>query len=134
VDIAAAVVRDFYRPAGRQVRLVDARPLAHHRAADDTVASDPDWSEAIAQAVSLSRVCPEDDASGCDGRPGGALRFSFPYAVDADSATIFVRYTPLDASGAQSPDLAGELRFEMVRDAGVWRIANRVTVVAPGGR
>lgn len=122
------VVRRFFRPMMQQARWIDPRPLAHQRTAeaDSLVPANEDWALAIADAARLQRVCPLNEGNvRCQGLAGGVLRFSPPYAIGgpaptgADSALVYVRYTPVSAGPVS------ELEFFMVRREGEWRIASK---------
>lgn len=128
VAIISEVVRRFYRPMMQHARWIDPQPLAHQRtrAADSLAMSNEDRAIAIAQSTGLRRVCPLTEANAqCRGRQGGVLRFSAPYAVGsgrADSALVYVRYTPV------SYGVASEIEFFVVRREGAWVVASRRTM------
>lgn len=118
-EIVSRVLRTFYYPGDRQVRWLDPRPLAHVRtqAADDTVGADPDFADDVMASVHGQRFCilggPEKN---CKDRPGGVVRFSWPYRVGADSAIVFATYSPRDSTGKTSP-VQSEMQFRMQRNS-----------------
>lgn len=133
VAIFREVVREFFRPTMGQARWIDPQPLAHRRAraADSAIVEGDDWSSMIVQAAGLRRVCAVGADAECRGRPGGVLRFSPPYAVGADSAVVFVRYTTVENGAAPTPGTGLEMAFRMARHDREWRIAAKGTIVQP---
>jgi hypothetical protein len=123
--IASEVIRVFYRPMMAQARWIDPRPLADQRTlhADSGMAPDHDRAIAIVEGTGLRRVCPLTEANvQCQGRDGGILRVSPAYAVGAsgaDSALVYVRYTP------RNYGTASEIEFFLARRDSVWRIISR---------
>ena len=130
-QILGEVVRRFYRPMMQQARWIDPKPLAHQRShrADSLMQPNEDWALAIVDAARVPRVCPLNEGHvQCQGLVGGILRFSPPYAVgasgqDADSAIVFVRYTPVRNTGG-----ASEMEFFLVRRQAMWRLVSKRTV------
>ena len=135
-EIMGEVVRRFYRPMMAQARWIDPRPLAHRRtlSADSLIAPDPDRAIAIVQAAGVRRVCPLNEANEqCRGLAGGVLRFSSAYGVGAlrnrvaDSALVYVAYTPVTAGPAS------ELEFFIGRDTAPdspWKVISRRSMPA----
>lgn len=131
-DIIAHVVRAFYAPIGEQARWIDPRPLAHLRSADDTVGSDPDWEDEIVAKVRMTKVCGVDGPqAGCKGKPGGVLRFSYPYSVGKDSAIVYATYSPVRDSTGKPSGVESEMQFKMryLGDEG-WTMVDKLTVSA----
>jgi hypothetical protein len=125
VAIAAAVIRDFFRPFGSQARWVDPRPLSRVRSdsADAAEQEDLDWSEAVVGAVGLDRVCLAGRSPDrCAGRAGGVIRLSSAFAVGRDSARIFARYTGV---GDMTPGT--EIGFLLQRRDGRWQIVSKTS-------
>ena len=127
-EILGEVVRRFYRPMMQQARWIDPQPLANQRTrmADSLVPVNNDWAIAIVDAARLQRVCALTEANErCKGLAGGVLRFSPPYAVGAtgdsgaDSALVYVRYTP------RSYGVASEIEFFLIRSDGAWKVASK---------
>lgn len=133
--IVSNVLRGFYRPLAAQARWLDPRPLAHVRsaAADDTVGADPDFADDVVGATKSARYCvlgSRDDS--CRGKPGGVLRFSWPYRVGTDSAVVFATYAPRDPAGQISP-VQSEMQFRLTRNSGgSWIVEGKSTVTVLG--
>jgi hypothetical protein len=137
VLMISEIVRRFFRPLRGQARWIDVRPLAHRRtrAADSLAAADGGRAQAIVDGVALTTVCHLTEANArCQGRPGGVLTFSAPYALGPDSAAVFVRYTAV-ATGAMPVAGDGfEMEFHAVRRELAWTITGRRTVAGPDRR
>jgi hypothetical protein len=133
LNIYAAIVRDFFRPFGGQARWIDPRPLGDVRdaRADRVAAPDIEWAESLREAIAHDRVCVLGlDEDGCRGRRGSLLRFSPPYAEDAERAHVFARVIPgFEDTPAAKPDAGTfEMEFTMERRGQGWRIAGKRTV------
>jgi hypothetical protein len=130
LTIYSSIVRGFFRPFGGQARWIDPRPLGDVRdaRADSTAAPDVDWADTIREAIGHDRVCVLGlDEDGCAGRRGSLLRFSLPYAEDAERAHVFVRVIPVfeDKPDAKLDAGTFEMEFAMERRGQAWRIAGK---------
>ncbi|HEX7937642.1 MAG TPA: hypothetical protein VF483_01550 [Gemmatimonadaceae bacterium] len=117
-DIVTAVLRSFYFPTENQARWLDPRPLAHLRvpAADDTVGADVDFADEVMANFHSHRICIFGGLDrDCKGKPGGVVRFSWPYRIGKDSAIVFATYSPRDSSGKVNP-VQSEMQFRMKRN------------------
>jgi imidazolonepropionase-like amidohydrolase len=133
-QMVSHVLRSYFRPLASQARWMDARPLAHERsAADDTVGADHDFAEDVVAATKSLRFCVlNGDDSTCRGKPGGVVRFSWPYLVAKDSAIVFATWAPRDSAGVVAP-VEQETQFRLTKtDAGMWYVAGRRVVSSPG--
>ena len=135
-----SLIRDFFRPSRGQARWIDPRPLpdARSAAAEDQERADDAWAAKVVAAVAHPRVCAlEGEDRECRGRPGGVVRLSAPYAIDADTILVLARFATVhageDPSTAASTRARGgpELQFWLARRGQGWKVVREATLQEP---